>query len=101
MATTVVKKFGYSQCQSDHTLFINHSLSGRISIIIVYVDDIILTGDHEEEISKLKRFLANEFEVRDLGNLKYFIGMEIARSNTSIVILNVSMFLIYLRKLKC
>lgn len=67
---------------SDHTLFINNYLSEKISSIIVYVDDIVLIRDREEEISKLKRFLANEFEVRDLGNLKYFLGIEIARSKT-------------------
>ena len=52
----------------------------------MYVDDIILTGDHKEEISKLKRFLANEFEVRDLGNLKYFLRWKLARSKKSVVV---------------
>lgn len=55
-------------------------------LLLLFVDDVILTRDHEEEISKLKRFLANEFEVKDLGNLKYFLDMEIARSKTSIVV---------------
>ncbi|KAL5567178.1 hypothetical protein UlMin_030342 [Ulmus minor] len=64
----------------DHTMFVKHSLEGKMAIIIVYVDDIILTGDHEEELCKLKNFLAKEFELKDLGNLKYFLGMEIARS---------------------
>ena len=50
-----------------------------IAIIIIYVNDITLTGDHEEEIGKFKTFLAYEFEIKDLGNLKYFLGMEIAR----------------------
>ena len=49
-------------------------------MLIVYVDDIILTGNNEEEIRKLKKFLALEFEIKDLGGLKYFLGMEIARS---------------------
>ena len=75
--TKAVKRFGYSQCQSDHTLFVKLNVEGRISIIIVYVDDIILTEDHVEEICKLKSFLAHEFEIKDLGNLKYFPKMEI------------------------
>ena len=78
--TKAVKRFGYSQCQSNHTLFAKHTVEGRTVIIIVYVDDIILIGDHLEEISKLKSFLAHEFEIKDGGNLKYFFGMEIARS---------------------
>ena len=44
------------------------------------MDDIILTGDHEEEIGKLKSFPAPEFKIKDRGNLKYFLRMKIARS---------------------
>ena len=48
------------------------------------MDDIILTGDYEEEIRTIKSFLTAEFEIKDLGNLKYFLGMEIARSRKGI-----------------
>lgn len=81
-----MKGYNFVQCQSDHTLFVKHSLGGKLAIIIVYVDDIILTGDHEEEISLLKKFLTKEFEIKDLGNLKYFLGMEIARSKKGIAV---------------
>lgn len=56
---------------------------GKIEII-VYIEDMILTGDHKEETIKLKRVLAQEFEIKDLGYLKYFPGMEIARSKMTI-----------------
>lgn len=79
-----VKKYGYSQCQADHTLFIKHSTKGKLEILIVYVDDIILTGDYEDELIKLKTLLAKEFETKDLGSLKYFLGMEVARSRKGI-----------------
>ncbi|RVW46337.1 Retrovirus-related Pol polyprotein from transposon TNT 1-94 [Vitis vinifera] len=78
--TKVVKGYGFVQCQSDHTLFVKHFPEGKLAIIIVYVDDIILTGDHEEKIDLLKKLLTKEFEIKDLGNLKYFLGMEIARN---------------------
>lgn len=81
-----MKEFGYSQCQADHTLFIKRSTEGKTTILIVYVDDIIVTGDCEEEIRSLKVFLAQEFEIKDLGNLKYFLGMEVARSKKGISI---------------
>ena len=58
----------------------------RIAILIVYVDDITLTGDYEDEIIKLRELLATEFEINDLGPLRYFLGMEVARSNKGIVI---------------
>ena len=81
-----VSKSGYHQCQADHTLFVKFSVTGKIAILIVYVDDIILTGDDSEEILKLKKMLATEFEIKDLGNLRYFLGMEVARSKEGIVI---------------
>jgi hypothetical protein len=43
------------------------------------VDDIIITGDDEMEIARLKKCLSQAFEVKDLGNLKYFLGIEVAR----------------------
>ncbi|RVX01148.1 Retrovirus-related Pol polyprotein from transposon TNT 1-94 [Vitis vinifera] len=84
--TKVVKGYGFVQCQSDHTLFVKHFPEGKLAIIIVYVDDIILTGDHEEKIDSLKKLLTKEFEIKDLGNLKYFLGMEIARSKKGIAV---------------
>ena len=46
----------------------------------MYVDDIIITGDDEEEIKYLKQQLAREFEVKDLEQLRYFLGIEVSRS---------------------
>jgi hypothetical protein len=80
-----VRAMGYGQCNGDHTVFYRHSLSNRkITILAVYVDDIIITGDDEEEIKRLKGCLSNEFEVKDLGNLKYFLGIEVARTEKGI-----------------
>ena len=50
----------------------------------MYVDDITLTGDYEEELINLKTILTKEFETKDLGNLKYFLGMEVASSRKEI-----------------
>lgn len=53
-------------------MFFKHSLEGEITIIIVYVDDIILTGDYVEDMCILKEILAKEFEIKDLGDLNFF-----------------------------
>lgn len=66
------------QAQTDHTLFFKHQNS-KITILIVYVDDIILTGDDNGEMERLKQNLVSEFEIKDLGSLRYFLGMEVAR----------------------
>ena len=73
-----MRKFGYNQSQGDHTMFFKHSKEGKRAILIVYVDDIILTRDDIAEIEKLKKALASELEIKDLGELKYFLGMEFA-----------------------
>ncbi|KAK0577899.1 hypothetical protein LWI29_001989 [Acer saccharum] len=84
--TKAIKKHGYSQGQADHTLFTKFSPTGQVAILIVYVDDIIVTGDYTEEMGYLKEVLAKEFEIKDLGSLKYFLGMEVARSKKGIVV---------------
>ena len=61
-------------------MFTRHSLEGKTTVLIVYVDDIILTGDDVVEIKNLKERIASEFEIKDLGPLKYFLGVEVARS---------------------
>ncbi|RVW77068.1 Retrovirus-related Pol polyprotein from transposon RE1 [Vitis vinifera] len=72
--------------QADHTLFVKKSHAGKMAILIVYVDDIILSGNDMEELQNLKKYLSEEFEVKDLGNLKYFLDMEVARSRKGIVV---------------
>ena len=59
-------------------------MGGKLSILIIYVDDIIVTGDNQLEINNLKCMLAKEFEIKNLGNLRYFLGMEVARSKEGI-----------------
>jgi hypothetical protein len=59
---------GYKQCNGDHTLFYHHS-GNRITILAVYVDYIIITGNDTLEIAQLKENLSKEFEVKDLGQL--------------------------------
>lgn len=63
-----------------NTLFVKHYVNGKITIIIVYVDVIIVTRDDIQEMENIKLTMAKEFEVKDFGALRYFLGMKIARS---------------------
>ena len=65
----VIKSHGYSQGQTDHTLFVKHSSNKRVTVPIVYVDDIILTGDDFNEMEEIKRLMAMDFEIKDLGTM--------------------------------
>ena len=68
------------QNQTDQTMFYKHSGDNKISILIFYVDDIILIGDNIMELEKLKGALAKELGVKDIGQFKYFLDMKVARS---------------------
>ncbi|XP_020261941.1 uncharacterized protein LOC109837959 [Asparagus officinalis] len=76
---------GYQQINADHTVFFRRSES-HITMLTVYVNDMIITGDDEKEIAQLKVRLGKEFEVKDLGLLRYFLGIEIARGAEGIVL---------------
>jgi len=52
---------GYKQGQVNHTMFIKSIVEGKKTILIVYVDDIIVTSDDLQEIENLKRRLKTEF----------------------------------------
>jgi hypothetical protein len=85
-SSRAMQRFDYKQSQADHTFFIKHSSQGKVTALIVYVDDIVLTSNDHGEMQNLKHRLANEFEIKDLGTLKYFLGIEVARSKHGIFI---------------
>ena len=77
--TSTMTKFGYKQSNSDHTLFLKKQ-NDRITCLIIYMDNMIITGNDEEEICALKNQLSQEFEMKDLRRLKHFPGIEVLRS---------------------
>ena len=66
-------------------MFMKFSIEGKIAVLIVYINDIILTGDDVIEMNNLKSCLVTKFELKDLGSLKYFLGMEVAHSKKGVV----------------
>ena len=65
-------------------LFFKHGDNGKIIALVVYVDDIILMGNDENEVIRLQEKLTKEFEIKDLRNLRYFLGIKVARSRKDI-----------------
>jgi hypothetical protein len=78
-----MRKHEFSQNNSDHTLFLKRN-GGKTAALIIYVDDMIVIKNDEEGISELQRYLASEFEMKDLDGLKYFLGIEVYRSKLGI-----------------
>ena len=66
---------GFTKSEADANLY-QIVVEGKILIIVLSVDDLILTGD-EQLIHSCKADLAKEFEMKDLGLLHYFLGLEI------------------------
>ncbi|WZZ08512.1 hypothetical protein YC2023_094433 [Brassica napus] len=83
--SSTLVSLGFQTSRSDHTLFIQRT-SGRYLAILVYVDDIIIASSNDEDVDSFKKSLADHFKLRDLGPLRYFLGLEIARSSSSILV---------------
>jgi hypothetical protein len=83
--TSLLVAEGYIQSSADHSLFTIHSGSD-FTALLVYVDDIILAGTCLTEIDRIKVILDNNFKIKDLGSLKYFLGLEVAQSREGITI---------------
>ena len=76
--SSVVQEFGMFRSTADHFVFYHHNFSGQCIYLVVYVDDIVITGSDENGIQNLKQHLFTHFQTKDLGKLKYFLGIEIA-----------------------
>ena len=79
----MIEKFGIQKSKSDHSIFYRNS-QACIILLVVYVDDIIITGNDMTSISSLKSFLHGQFYTKDLGMLKYFLSVEVMRSKRGI-----------------
>ena len=100
----VMKNMGYKQSQGNHILFVEHSNFGGVTALLVYAEDIIMIGNNEKKRQTLRQCLTKEFEIKELGRLKYFLGIKVAHSKQGIFISQqkyVTDFLKETRKLAC
>lgn len=81
--TSLLLAQGYKQSSSDYSLFIL-SHDKNFTALLVYVDDVILAGNSMEEFTRIKIILDSTFKIKDLGTLKYFLGIEVAHSTSGI-----------------
>ncbi|KAF5475432.1 hypothetical protein F2P56_007237 [Juglans regia] len=71
------------QSQTDYSLF-TLVTSTNITLVLIYVDDILVAGNDISQIEIFKRLLSTHFKTIDLDSLKYFIELEVARSHKGI-----------------
>nr|XP_016511091.1 PREDICTED: uncharacterized mitochondrial protein AtMg00810-like [Nicotiana tabacum] len=76
---------GFSKAESDNSLFIRNSNAGFM-FILVYVDDIIVTGSNSITVNEVIAPLASRFSIKYLGNLSYFLGVEVVQNADDIIL---------------
>jgi hypothetical protein len=81
--TSLLIHHKFTQSTSDHSLFTKKT-DNSFTVLLVYVDDVIVAGDSLTEIQSIKAILHASFKIKDLGQLKYFLGLEVAHSSSGI-----------------
>ncbi|XP_061336725.1 uncharacterized mitochondrial protein AtMg00810-like [Gastrolobium bilobum] len=83
--SSTLLQLGFQQSQSDNSLFVKSDAS-FFTAILVYVDDIIVASNSLSHVQTLTAELNDTFRLKNLGNLKFFLGIEVARSTKGITI---------------
>ncbi|KAK9104463.1 hypothetical protein Scep_021307 [Stephania cephalantha] len=78
--SSTIAKFGFTSSSHDSALFTRHT-DRDIVLLLLYVDDMIVTGDDSTRISELKDYLRRHFEMKYLGLLSYFLGLEVTSTS--------------------
>ncbi|GLT32318.1 hypothetical protein SLA2020_069930 [Shorea laevis] len=76
----------FRRSKNEATLYVKGTNSGSQLIVSLYVDDLLLTGGNEHLLNNFKAEMMKEFEMLDLGEMKYFLGMEIEQYKNGIFI---------------
>ena len=69
-------KLGFLSSRADSSLFVYHSLVGTVYLLL-YVDDMVITRSNSSMVQSLITVLSKEFSMKDLGDLHYFLGVEV------------------------
>ena len=77
---------GFQISNADFSLYVKRTDRGTV-LVVIYVDDLIVTGDSDVDIDDVKLLLKQKFEMKDLGELRYFLGIEVIRSPRGIWLL--------------
>jgi len=83
--TEVLYSRGYTHSSNDYSLFYKRTTESN-TFLGVYVDDILLTGDNNAEITSLKAYLDLTFKIKDLGPAHYFLRMEILPTKDGLIL---------------
>ncbi|WKA10803.1 hypothetical protein VitviT2T_028358 [Vitis vinifera] len=77
--STSLLGWGFQASRADSSMFIHHS-THDVLILLIYVDDILVTGSNSAQVSSFITRLNSSFALRDLGYVNYFLGIKVVRS---------------------
>ncbi|GAA0140720.1 transmembrane signal receptor [Lithospermum erythrorhizon] len=72
-------EYGFTRTLTDHCVFIKRFSNDDFIVLLLYVDDMLIVGKDINKINELNGQLSNVFEMKDLGNARYILGMDIER----------------------
>lgn len=78
-------ELGFQQTVVDYSLFTFHN-GLSFTVALVYVDDILLTGNDNVFIAHVKFVLHSTFTIKDLGLIKYYLGLEVHRTDQGMIL---------------
>ncbi|KAJ0621560.1 putative RNA-directed DNA polymerase [Helianthus annuus] len=81
----VLKELGFVRCKHEQAVYFIQK-SDSLLIVGVYVDDIIVTGPKERDIGIFKSKMKSAFDMSDLGQLSYYLGIEVDQQKTGIIL---------------
>ncbi|RVW84580.1 Retrovirus-related Pol polyprotein from transposon RE1 [Vitis vinifera] len=90
--SSTIFRLGYTASPYDSALFLRRTDKDTI-LLLLYVDDMIITGDDLSDIQELKDFLSQQFEMIDLGHLSYFLVLKLLIPQMVFILLKPSMLL--------
>ncbi|CAL9022062.1 unnamed protein product, partial [Prunus brigantina] len=85
--TGYLPTLGFSVSHSDPSLFVKKTESAVV-ILLLYVDDIIITGSDPPLVTSVIQALSEVFELKDLGKLRYFLGLEVQYHSGGTIFVN-------------
>lgn len=82
--TEALVQMVFKQSHYDYSLF-TKNVDGDIVIVLVYVDDLLITGSNHQFLNDTRQDIQMKFKMKDLGELKFFLGIEFSRSSEGIL----------------
>ena len=76
-----VMSYGFAMTEEDHCVYIKRS-KGNFVILSLYVDDILLAGNDKSFVMAIKEWLSSNFEMKDMGEAAYILGVKITRDRS-------------------